>query len=136
MVRAIAEHGRVEPEHFAESTGLSASQSEDLFASLSAIGMQSDGSGNIIGAALTTRETPHKMLVSGRELYAWCALDTLFIPGLLEETAEVESTCANTGTPIRLTVSPDRVESCEPAGAWISVFLPGEALDAGPASPT
>jgi len=52
------------------------------------MGMESGDSGNIVGAALTTRETPHKVRLSGRDLYAWCALDTLFIPGLLGEDAE------------------------------------------------
>lgn len=136
MVRGIAEDGAVEPERFAELVGLEVSKAEELIAGLSAIGMQSDGSGNIIGAALTTRETPHKVRVAGRELYAWCALDTLFIPGFLDETVEVESTCPTSGAAIRLTVSPDGIEACEPSAAWISVFLPGGSHRTGPASPT
>ena len=99
--------------------------------------MQRDEAGNIVGAALTTRETPHKVRVGGRDLYAWCALDTLFIPGLLGETADVESRCSSSGEPIRLTVSPDSIDACEPPGTWLSVFLPGNlALKIGPASPT
>jgi alkylmercury lyase len=99
--------------------------------------MQTDGAGSLVGAALTTAETPHLMRVAGKELFAWCALDTLFIPGLLGESAEVEPTCASSGDRIRLRVAPDAIESREPAGVWASVFLPGRASRLlGPASPT
>jgi alkylmercury lyase len=137
IVRAIAEHGMLSPERFAEAMGLDVSRAEELFAGLGAIGMQSDGTGNIVGAALTTQESPHKLRVGGKDLYAWCALDTLFIPGLLGEIADVESVCPTTGEPIRLRISPECVETCEPPDPWVSVFLPGgTSRQTGPASPT
>lgn len=137
MIRAIAAEGAVAAERFAELMGLDASTSKELFEGLSAVGMQTDESGRIVGAALTTRETPHKVLVAGRELFAWCALDTLFIPGLLGEAADIESTCASSGEPIRLTVSGQRIEACEPSSTWLSVFLPGgSSRQIGPTSPT
>jgi alkylmercury lyase len=137
MIRAIAEEGVVSFERFAELTGLDGETAKALFAGLSAGGMQTDESGNILGAALTARETPHRVRVAGKDLYAWCALDTLFIPGLLGETADIESCCPDSGEAIRLTVSPERVEACEPAGAWLSVVLPGRSSrQIGPTSPT
>ncbi|MBW2233737.1 MAG: hypothetical protein JRG92_22745 [Deltaproteobacteria bacterium] len=137
MVRAIAEYGVVSAERFAESMGLGVSRAEELFAELGRMGMQSDDAGNIVGAALTTRETPHRVRVAEKELYAWCALDTLFIPGLLGETADVESLCPISGEAIRLRVTPGSVESCDPSDAWLSVFLPGgSSRQTGPASPT
>ena len=137
MVRAIAEEGAVSPARFAELMGLEVKRAEEFFAGLSAAGMPTDESGNILGAALTTRETPHKVRVAGKELYTWCALDTLIIPGLLGETAEVESTCPSSGATIRLTVSPERIQACEPAETWVSVFLLfGSSRQLGPASPT
>ena len=139
LVRAIAADGVVSPERFAELMELPASRAAELFAGLAAFGMQSDEKGNIIGAALTTRETAHRIRLGGAQLFAWCALDTLFIPGLVGETAEIESKCPSSGEGIRLTVSPDRVEACEPAATWLSVFLPGGSGAAGrvgPASPT
>ena len=137
MLRAISAEGALSAERFAELMGLEVSKAEQLFSGLAAMGMQSDDSGNIIGAALTTRETPHRVRIAGRELYAWCALDTLFIPGLLGETALVESSCPSSGEVIRLTVSPERIEACEPTGVWLSVFLPGgSSRQVGPASPT
>jgi alkylmercury lyase len=137
IVRAIATSGGLSPERFAEAVGSGESSAEEFLADLGAIGMQFDRTGRIVGAALSTQESAHKVHVRGKNLYAWCALDTLFIPGLLGETADVESVCAVSGDPIRLRVSPDYVESCEPPDAWVSVFLPGDASRrTGPASPT
>jgi alkylmercury lyase len=137
IVRAIARSGALSPERFAEVMGVGVSRAEELFADLEAIGMQSDGTGNIVGAALTTQASPHKVRVGGKDLYAWCALDTLLIPGFLGETTDIESVCPISGGPVRLRVSPDCVESCEPPDAWVSVFLPGgTSRKTGPASPT
>ncbi len=137
MVRGIAKDGHLSVARFAELMGLGVSEAKELFEGLAAVGMQMDESGNILGAALTARETPHKMRITGKELYAWCSLDTLFIPGLLGETAEVESTCPSSGEAIRLTVSPEGIEAAEPSSTWLSVFLPGgSSRQLGPASPT
>ena len=137
MVRAVFEHGVVTPERFATLLEVDVSAARKVLGELSSAGAQADESGNVIGAALSTRETPHKMRFAEKTLYAWCALDTLFIPGLLGERADVESTCPVSGEPIRLTVLPTRVEDCEPSSAWLSVFLPGgSSRQLGPASPT
>lgn len=137
MVRAIAESGFLTPETFAERMDLEPAQAAELFAGLDAFGMQFDDAGNIVGAALTALETPHKVRVVGKQLYAWCALDTLFIPGLLGDTADIESRCPSSGDAVRLTVSSEEVETAEPSSTWLSVFLPGaSSRQLGPASPT
>jgi hypothetical protein len=68
IVRAIAEDGVVRPERFAEMMGLAVSRAEEVLAELGAIGMQTDESGNIVGAALTSLETQHRIRVAGRAL--------------------------------------------------------------------
>jgi len=137
MVRAIFAEGVLTPDRFAELMEFDSATAKELFAGLSAIGMQVDAAGNIVGAALTTQETAHKMRIGGKKLFAWCALDTLFLPGLLGTSAEVASVCPKSGESIRLSVSPERIESCEPPDAWLSVFLPGSSsAQTGPASPT
>jgi alkylmercury lyase len=137
IVRAIAETGALSPERLAEVMGLDVSRAEELIADLGAIGMQSDAGGNVIGAALTTQASPHRVRVRGKDLYAWCALDTLFIPGLLGETADIESVFPVGGGSMRLRVAPDCIASCQSPDAWVSVFLPGgTSRTLGPASPT
>lgn len=74
---------------------------------------------------ITRRPTPHAFQLNGLELFAWCALDTLFLPGLIGQTAKVTSTCPVTGEAIRLTIRPDRIESAEPEGVVLSIVVPG-----------
>ncbi len=138
LLRGIAHSGSVSPEEFADALGIDAAEAREIFSELAAAGMQLDADGNIAGAALTATKTPHAMRVRGRELYAWCALDTLFLPGLLGASAEVDSSCPVSGEKIHLSVSATGVSSHSPADAVLSVVLPGESSGAqtGPASPT
>src|SRR5712692_7190149 len=55
-----------------------------------------DETGNIVGAGLTLRPTPHRFHLNSRTLYTWCALDSLMFPGLIRQTVQVESPCART----------------------------------------
>ncbi len=88
-----------------------------------------DKSGNIVGAGLTLRPTPHLFQLNGRTLYTWCALDALMFPGFLGQTVQVESPCAGTGTPIRVTVRPEGVERVEPLEAVVSLVAPEASPD-------
>jgi alkylmercury lyase len=65
-----------------------------------------DQQGRIEGHGLTLRPTPYQFIVDGKYLYTWCALDTLFFPAVIGRLSHVESPCATTGTPVRLTVDP------------------------------
>jgi alkylmercury lyase len=139
LVRGIAQAGAVSPQEFASQRGIEPSRAVDLFAGFAAMGVQVDEQGNVVGAALTARQTPHRVQVGGRDLYAWCALDTLFIPGLLGERASVESKCPVSGETVRITVRPDGVEDFSPAQAVVTVVLPSvdpSPAQIGPASPT
>lgn len=81
--------------------------------------------GRIVGFwGLTIKETPHRLAMNGNTVYAWCAWDTLWLPALLDATVNVASRCAQTGEPVRLRVSPARIESVEPASAVVSFLEP------------
>jgi alkylmercury lyase len=69
----------------------------------------------------------HRLTIGGRKLSAWCAWDTLFLPQLLAQTAEIESASPDQGSTVRLTVSPERVERVQPVGARMSFLLPDAA---------
>ncbi len=90
-----------------------------------AAGGQFDADGSLVGAALSLLPTRHRFRINGRELYTWCALDALFIPGLIETTAQVESACPVTGETIRLMVTPEGVTDYEPAETVLSITIPG-----------
>lgn len=73
-------------------------------------------------------ETPHRLRVAGRDLFAFCAMDALYLPFLLGEEIDIESTCPTTGQPIRLTVSPAGLSDLAPAGAAVSLRVPAEGF--------
>jgi alkylmercury lyase len=80
-----------------------------------------DHAGRIVGNGITLRPTPHRFEIDGRELYTWCALDTLAFPAMLGVSARAESPCHATGQPIHVDVEPDRISSVEPASAVVSI---------------
>ena len=90
--------------------------------------------GELVGLVLTLNPTPHEFRVGGRDLFAWCALDTMFLPGLIGRRARVRSTCPVTGSTIELTVSPTGVADVDPPETVLTVCGPGALTetDAGP----
>ncbi len=139
LICQIAAGKALSSDDFARELGMAPEAASGVFAGLQASGMEFDPAGNLIGAALTPRPTPHRISFDGKELFAWCALDTLFIPGLLDQVADVRSPCPATGEEIRLRVGPHGVEACDPRQAAISVVLPGVGCapgETGPESPT
>jgi alkylmercury lyase len=80
--------------------------------------------GQIIGImGLSLNDYPHRLLVNGVTLSAWCAVDTLFLPAMLQQTVTVESSSPLSKEKIRLTVSPKRVEAVSPASAVVSIVV-------------
>jgi len=91
-------------------------------------GVYYDGHRRVIGfQGLTIAPMAHRLRVEGRELYAWCAWDTLFLPELVGATMHVESTCRATGHAIHLTVTPQALESAAPPETVISFLIPQSA---------
>ncbi len=83
-----------------------------------------DATDQIVGAmGLSLNEHPHWLSVAGVSLSAWCALDTLFLPALLQQTVTIESPSPVTNHSIRLRVSPERVEEVTPEAAVVSYVL-------------
>jgi alkylmercury lyase len=80
-----------------------------------------DDDGRVVAfSGLSLRPTGHRFTVGGRQLYAWCAWDTLFLPAMLGCRADVESTCAVTGRDVRLSVEPNGVRQADPQPLWVS----------------
>jgi alkylmercury lyase len=84
-----------------------------------------DRDGNVVGiAGLSQNKHPHRFTVNGTRLSTWCAWDSLFLPVMLQQTAEVSSLCPATGEVIRLTITPEGVTSYQPASTAISIVIP------------
>lgn len=119
-------HGQpVSAAQLAGVSQISMAEMADTLNQLNQCGCEFDAQGNLVGAVLTLNPTVHHFQVNGHQLFAWCALDTLFLPALLQQRAQVESTCPATGTNIRLIVTPEGVESVNPPETVLSIVIPG-----------
>ena len=139
LLRLLAQGKPVSPEQLADATSIPIAELRLALDEFAAKGGEFNDDGHVVGAALTLNPTPHHFRVNGHDLYAWCALDTLFLPGLLGQTAAVKSTCPVTGTPIQLTVTPEGVATYSPQSTVLSITVPGVSCSretTGPQSDT
>lgn len=125
MLQLLAEGRPVSVARFAQAAGVSQAEVEEFFADYQESGGEFDEHGDLVGAALTLIPSPHRLLIDGRTLYSWCALDALFIPGLIGTTARIESTCPVSEQAIRLTVTPEGVTEYSPETTVLSITIPG-----------
>jgi alkylmercury lyase len=119
----LAEAQPVTPEHLAEKSGQNVEFIRSNFAALQNCGCEINEQGALIGNALTLTPTRHRFRLKNHDFYAWCALDTLFLPALIKQTAEISSTCPQTGEIVQLTVSPDRIEAVNPSETALSIVF-------------
>jgi alkylmercury lyase len=127
LVVLLSDGRPISPERLAAELGRSR---EDVVSVLrKRLSLEWDAAGNLVGAGLTLNPTPHRFELNGRVLFTWCALDSLMFPGLIGQTVHVQSPCASTGTPIRVTVTPHGVEQLEPPQAVVSLVTPEASAD-------
>jgi len=124
--RLLAEGKPVSPGELATASRRSL---PELQALVQTSDMRVDQAGNILAYGLSLQPTAHQLHLGEQALYTWCALDALVFPALLGRAARVISSCPVTGRAIRLTVTPEAVLDLEPAGAVVSIHLPGEDTD-------
>jgi len=70
----------------------------------------------------------HRLHIDGVRLSAWCAWDTLFLPTLIGQPADVESRSPLDRKPVSLRVRPDGIESRSPTNLVVSM-LPARNSD-------
>jgi alkylmercury lyase len=127
LLRLLSEGDPVEPGQLAAHAALPDPAVRALLASWQ--GVHCDEAGRVVAArGLSVVEAPHRLRVDGRELYTWCAWDTLFLPELIVRPAEVESTCPMTGATISLRVGPDGPSEVSPPKAALSFIRPRAKL--------
>lgn len=133
LLGLLAEGRPISAAELAERSGLPLEEIEAKFKRFEERGGEFDEQGNLIGAALTLNKTPHRFLLNGQEFFTWCSLDAVFLPGLLRQTAEVESTCPVTGETIRLTIAPEGIIAASPGQTVLSITIPGVSCAKGDA---
>ncbi len=125
FLQILSEGQPVSAAQLAGVVNMPVEQLEAIFEQFAARGGEFDEDGNLVGASLTLNPTPHHFRVKGNDLYTWCSLDTLFLPGLIGETAVIKSTDPVSGEPIHLTITPHKVEEYCPSSTVLSIAVPG-----------
>lgn len=95
-IQLLAQGEPVSRDHFKSGSRLSETEITTYLARLKKCGDEFDEHGNLVGNMLTLSPSPHCLQINGRALFAWCALDTLFLPAYLQQTAQVTSICPTT----------------------------------------
>ena len=84
-----------------------------------------DSDGCIVGfGGLAIRPMPHRFNLNGRKLFTWCAWDSLFMPIIPGQVAEIASPAPGGSGLVRLRVGPNGIERVEPEDAVMSFLLP------------
>lgn len=125
ILKIIAEGNPATAQAVSQQANLPLAEVEEAFEQIKKRGGEFDGNDNLVGLALTLNPMPHRFRINGKELYTWCSLDAVFLPGLLETTAEVESTCPVTHQKIKLTITPEGVTEYSPSSTVLSITVPG-----------
>jgi alkylmercury lyase len=127
LLRLLATGDPVEIADLASAAGRSVEETRAQLAKVPET--EYDAVGRILGQGLTLRPTRHRFTLPGRELYTWCALDTLIFPVILNRTVHVESVSATSGQSIRLTAGPSGITDLEPSTAVVSLVNPEDMTE-------
>lgn len=135
-MQALAEGKPVSPEQLAEIWEMSHDQVDGILKRATANGQaQVDNQGYLVGGVLSLVPTSHRISINGKELFAWCAYDAIYTPGVVGKTAEIVSMDPVTGDKIRMSITPSGVMNLQPEGAVVSVVSAKTDMRAGPTSP-
>lgn len=129
--RLLAKGRPVEPGVLADTSGWTLAEVDARLTSWP--GVYRDDAGRLVGFwGLTTEPVSgHQLEVEDAgTVWAWCAIDPLFITPLLGTQVRVTSPCPSTGTTVRLTVDPGGVRDLDPPAAVVSFLVPERPFDA------
>jgi alkylmercury lyase len=91
-----------------------------------------DQRGEILGWGFTLVPTPHQVQIRGKQLFAWCAFDTIQFPPALPVEAHIQSTCLQTGSPIRFAITSEgEVRHLTQTQACMSLIVPDQCGNEG-----
>ena len=125
LYRMFAEGHGVVPRALADRLDVPLAAVEDALRAWP--GVERDGEGRITGMGLTTEPTPHSLVIGDARLYAYCALETLYVPAILNQTVEVVS-LSPTGGRVSLRLDAEGLLSSNPETAVLSLIHPSRRL--------
>jgi hypothetical protein len=98
--------------HFGLSTEEAASAYEELN-QRHAFFLQPETHDILMANPFSAIETPFKVHTNGKAYFANCAWDSLGIPVAIHSDAEIEATCSQSGTPIRLSIRDNQISQSD-----------------------
>ena len=97
---------------------------EDVARALEVGRCELDKHGSLVDLyGMTLSPTLHRLDIDGRKLFSCCALWAHVIPKLVDQTVRVESIDPITRRAVRLSISPDGVESADPIGSAATMAI-------------
>lgn len=135
-MQALAKGKPVSPDQLAKIWEMPVEQVRSVLAGAVAAGhAEIDSQGDLVGGILSLIPTDHRISMDGKQLYAWCAYDAIYAPGVVGKTAHITSRDPVTGDPISMTITPAGVEDVQPEGSVVSVVGAETDMRGGPESP-
>lgn len=135
-MQALAGAKPVSPQRLAEIWEMPLEQVRTILGQAVASGRaQVNDQGNLVGGVLSLVPTHHRITMDGKQLYAWCAYDAIYAPGVVGKTARIDSKDPVTGDTIRLTITPAGVSRVRPEDTVVSVVGAETDMRGGPESP-
>jgi alkylmercury lyase len=129
LLRLLAQGAPVDAQQLSEAVGRPSPGLEQRLADWPEAFLDPDGR-VIAFMGLSLKEMgQHRLHLDGRTFSAWCAWDTLFLPGLLGQTARVTSRCPTTAQPIELTIGPAGPHEVAPPSTVVSFLEPTGKFD-------
>lgn len=126
LYRELAKGQPVDPAQLGKALGVPPAEAGDLLERESIrVFVYPDKEGRVLGfGGLAAAPMHHRLEVDRRTLWTWCAGDALFIPEILGKRARVVSPDPETGEPVHVVLTPQRIEFAEPENPVVSFPLP------------
>lgn len=135
-MQALAKGKPVSPDQLAKIWEMPLEQARSVLAGAVASGRaEIDSQGDLVGGILSLTPTAHRISMAGKQLYAWCAYDAIYAPGVVGKSARIASTDPVTGESITMTITPAGVADVRPEGSVVSIVGTETDTRAGPKSP-
>jgi len=130
MYRTLAEGQPAAPAVISSRAGVAQERVDEFLTSWPSVFRDQEGGVLGFGGLTIARLRPtHRLEIDGRELFGWCAWDTLFLPWILDATARVGSDCPVTRETISLLVSPTAIIETSHPNVVVSFLLPDRQFD-------
>jgi len=118
---ALRREERLDPEQLALRTGRDADAVHLALGWLHDAGLvEQDADDRVVGiAGLALEPTKHRLVLDGRRLHTWCAIDAVGIPAALSLDAHVTTTCEHCGASLSVDIDHGEPPSDSPLRGWI-----------------